>query len=400
VVRAAPRRVTRRALIDRRRPNVFGVHFYDEPGLTWLPHPETGERTPHDIPAQRRSFEAAFGQPLLPYHKVDPKNAEHLARWAHWARWKLGFMDAAWKDAQFGVTRVRPDYLAVTQSQYGYNAFVDGYYFNVVRSLPVISGHGGYHDYGCYYFNPSMFLEFARARDLARPNWYLPTWYGNTTSDQFQLEQYLSFQTNIQGMISPPELDPGNPAKCKAVEGVVASNHLMGRLGTIFTTMPVTRPPVALLFSLSQMIHKQTLDRKVNYAHETTHGRNLLFAYLAGKVMQQPFQVVVDEDILDGTLAAQHKAILLTSLDYLDPQVIAGLEAFAKRGGLVLLTGDCKVQVAGAVKLGVTPAFPDIDRIHALLQQKKDKEAVELQRTRHMLQAGKVLADAIRPHLE
>src|SRR5262249_26879006 len=86
VVRGGTRRVTRPAFIDRTRPNVFGVHFYDEPGLTWLPHPETGERTPHDIPAQRRSFEAAFGQPLLPYHKVDPRNAEHVARWAHWAR--------------------------------------------------------------------------------------------------------------------------------------------------------------------------------------------------------------------------------------------------------------------------------------------------------------------------
>src|SRR5262249_15916042 len=188
--RGGPRRVARRAFIDRSRPNVFGVHFYDEPGLTWLKHPDSGENSPQGIPAQLRSYEAAFGKPLLPYHKVDPKNPEHVALWADWARWKLGFMDAAWKDAQFGVSHVKPDLLSVTQTQYGYSAFTDGYYFNVVRSLPVISGHGGYHDYGPGYFNPSMFLEFARARDLARPNWYLPTWYGNTTSDQFRLEQY------------------------------------------------------------------------------------------------------------------------------------------------------------------------------------------------------------------
>ena len=48
---------------------------------------------------------------------------------------------------------------------YGFSAFTDGYYFNVVRSLPITSGHGGYHDYGLGIFNPSLFLEMARARD-------------------------------------------------------------------------------------------------------------------------------------------------------------------------------------------------------------------------------------------
>ena len=85
---------------------------------------------------------------------MDPANPEQAARWAQWARWKLGFMDAAWKDAQFGVSAVEPALASVTQSQYGYSAFSDGYYFNVVRSLPITSGHGGYHDFGPGYFNP------------------------------------------------------------------------------------------------------------------------------------------------------------------------------------------------------------------------------------------------------
>jgi hypothetical protein len=47
----------------------------------------------------------------------------------------------------------------LTQSQYGFPAFGDGYYFNVTRSLPITSGHGGYHDFGPGYFNPSFTLE-------------------------------------------------------------------------------------------------------------------------------------------------------------------------------------------------------------------------------------------------
>ncbi len=154
---------------------------------------------------------------------------------------------------------MRPDYLSLTQSQYGWTAFTDGYYFNVARSLPVTSGHGGYHDFGPGFFNPSYFLEMARARDFGKPCWYLPTWYGNTTSDQFRLEQYLSFQTGIQGMMSPPDLEPAVNASAR--QGIVESNMLMKKLGPIFTTMPPTKPPVAMLYSLSQAIHTQTQDR-------------------------------------------------------------------------------------------------------------------------------------------
>ncbi len=147
----------------------------------------------------------------------------------------------------------------------------------------------------------------ARARDHWKPCWYLPTWYGNTTTDQFRLEQYLSFQTGIQGMISPPDCEPAtNPGPR---QGIVESNHLMKKLGTIFTTMPPTKPPVAMLYSLSQAIHAQTQDRKKNYVHEMPQGKNLPLVYLAGKLMQQQFLPIVEEDVLDGTLAADHKAL-------------------------------------------------------------------------------------------
>lgn len=282
VVKGGTARVAQRALQMRVRPNVPGIHFYDEPGLTRTKDRATGQGTPHGVPAQLRSYKAAFGREWLSPHNLDPDNPDHVRRWRHWATWKLGLMDAAWKDARFGVRWVEPGYLCATQSQYGWSAFTDGYYFNVVRSLPVVSGHGGYHDYGPGYFNPSFFLEMARARDMAKPCWYLPCWYGNTTSDQFRLEQYLSFQTNIQGMQTPPDIDPLAPAEKPAAQGVVESNHLMASLGTIFTTMPPTRPPVAMLYSLSDLVHEQIQSKgEINYAHQTDHGQEsiALIAY-------------------------------------------------------------------------------------------------------------------------
>ncbi len=398
VTRGGTRRVVRRAMLDRTRPNVLGVHFYDEPGLTWVKDEATGQMTPHKIPAQIRSYRSAFGRLPLPPEEIDPKNPEHVARWRQWAIWKLGLMDAAWREAQFGVRQVRPDYLSATQSQYGWSAFTDGYYFTVARCLPVVSGHGGYHDFGPGYFNPSYFLEMARARDFAKPCWYLPTWYGNTTADQFRLEQYLSFQTSIQGMMSPPDLEPAtNPS---ARQGIVEANQLMKKLGPIFTTMPVTKPPVAMLYSLSQAIHTQTANPKANYVHEMPQGKNLPLTYLAGKLLHQQFLAVLDEDILDGTLANDHKVVVLTSIDYLDPQVVAGLEDFITHGGRVLLTGDSTVKINGAVKLPVAPKMPDQEAIDKLMQAKKYGELGLYTTTGKYLQGAERLARAIKVELD
>lgn len=398
VTRGGTRRVVRRAMIDRTRPNVQGVHFYDEPGLTWATDERNKDFNPHRVPAQLRSYEAAFGKPAPDYLKLDPANPDDVARWKHWAVWKLGFMDAAWQESQFGVSQVRPDYLSLTQSQYGWSAFTDGYYYNVVRSLPITSGHGGYHDYGLGIFNPSYFLEVSRARDRWKPCWYLPTWYGNTTADQFRLEQYLSFQTNIQGMITPPDCEPAKNAVPR--DGLVESNQLMKKLGPIFTTMKPTKTPVALLYSLSQCIETQAKDRKQNYAHAVPHGLGLPLAYLAGKLIQQQFTPVVDEDVIDGTLASDHQAIVLTSLDYVSPEVKTALEDFAAGGGLVLLTADCKLEIKGGTKLSVAPRMPDQEKIDELMKASKWQELGPYTTVSKQMQGATPLGAAINEQLQ
>jgi hypothetical protein len=397
VIRGGAMRAVRRAFIDRTRPNVPGVHFYDEPGLTWHKHPRTGEFTPHEIPAQIRSYRSAFERDPPPYDKLDPENPQLARHWRHWAKWKLSLMNAAWKDSQFGVSSVRPELLSLVQSQYGWSAFTDGYYFNVTNSLPIISGHGGYHDYGPGYFNPSFTLEMARARNFDKPCWYLPTWYANTTTDQFRLEQNLAFMTNLQGMISPPDLDPAITPGAR--QGVVETNQLMRRLGPIFTTLPVTKPPVTVLYSLSQVIHTQLKDKSANYAHGARHGVNLPLVYLTGKLLQHQFLAVLDEDVIDGALADHHKAVILTSITYLDPKVIESLERFIEDGGVVLLTGDCTVKVKGAVKLKVKPAMPDQEEIDRLAKEKNWTAMGPYTTTAKHIEGATPLAKAIKAEL-
>lgn len=373
VLSGAKARVVRTALQFRTNPNAIGVHFYDEPGLTWLSHPVTKETVPFNIPSQDRSFKSAFGVTSPQYNEEKADNPDSVAAWKQLASWKLGFMDAGWKDAQFGVSTVRPDFLSVTQSQYGYMAFTDGYYFNVARSLPVTSGHGGYDEWGGY-LNPYLCLEAARARDLSKPDWYLPDW-DNIPSERFRLEQYTCFMLGLQGLAKPPSIGIQSPAGSITAAGVVESNKTALKLGTIFNTMPAPRPPVAALYSISHLLDAQAKKMSVYYSHQDRHGIALNNVLCAGLLDQQRIITITDEDIIDGTAAQYHKVIILPAINYLDPRVVKGLQDFIAGGGKVYLSGECQLQLNGATHLGLPSSITDAELIKQLNELKRSKEA-------------------------
>ncbi|MBI3856813.1 MAG: hypothetical protein HY293_14085, partial [Planctomycetes bacterium] len=395
-------RAANRAFRDRTHSNAVGVHFYDEPGLTWWKHAKTGEMTPHNIPAQDRAYRSAFGREPLVYNEVKANNPDEIARWTEGGRWKLGFMDAACKQAQYGVSRVREDFLSVNQSVYGWGAYGDGYYFNVVRSLPVLSGHGGYDDFGGGYYNPLYTFEMGRIRELRKPNWYLPTWYGNIPSERYRLEQYSSFIMHLQGMAKPPDIQVHRPSSTPSSDGVVETNKLMARLGTVFTTAPVSRPAAAVLYSMSQNLHAQiqSPNRTDNY-EGGGHGRDRVnLVWLAGLRMQTPILPIVEEDVLDGTLAANHRAVILTGIQSLDPKVIAALEAYAAKGGAVIVGDECPIQIQGSTRLDIPVDRTFFEEMSRAWKENRKEDHAKLNRAGNYLKAAEPVAKALKPKLE
>jgi len=353
----------------RTMPNFIGSHLHDEPGLTWNDHPFLKDKdgkpagSPHDIASQRRAYQSAFDKEQTWVQNADTKTPAGLADWTQISDFKLGYMSAFWKASRDAVERIKPGALAVTQSQYGWTALYDGYYFNVVASMSIVSGHGGYNDFWLRNFNPSFFLEFALPRQLDKPTWYLPSWYGSITNDQCRLEQYMSFITGIQGIAIPPEVTGKSPA----AQAVEETNKVAARLGTIFTTPAYTRQPLAVLYSKSDSYFHKEVKQHVY----------LPLVYMATKLIQQPINVVVEEDILDGSVAESHKAILVVGVQYLDPAVVAALADFAKTG-LVLVGDEVKVNIPGATKLGYSvPDFGDIQytKYQAALKNLPEGEA-------------------------
>jgi hypothetical protein len=393
VVHGGTARAAQQAFFDRAKPNALGVHFYDEPGLTW----ENG--TPHSVTPQLRAYKSAFGSDRIPHTAVKPDDLDSAARWQQWGRWKTSFLDAAWKDARFAVEQVRPDLISATQSQYAWNAYADGYYFNAVRSLPVISGHGGYDDGPGSYFYPPYHQEFGRMRELGKPNWYLPNW-GNTSRDElYRLEQYLCFMNNLQGLAKSPDPVMSNPFAAASSPSVVETNKLALRLGTIFDAIQPSRGEVALLYPLSQCLDAQIKSgMNDNYlGGGLTRGR-LLSLYFAGKMVHIPLTPVVEEDVLDGSIAANYRAIVLTNVNDLDPKVVAVLEDYAVKGGLVLMTDDCQSRIKGAKSAGA--AAPDltseIERVWAAGQQEK---SMQMRAAGLFFRAVRPLAQALRAKL-
>jgi hypothetical protein len=326
--------------------NAVGAHLHDEPGLTWAKHPHTGKFSAADVPTQRAAYQRAFGREPIWQDQVDVNNPASLAEWVRASDFKLGYMEALWRQARFAIEKMKPDFLSVTQSQYGWSALADGYYFNVVRSLPVVCGHGGYDDYGLRTFNPLWYLAFALPR-TQQPTWYLPEWFSQT-SEQFRCEHYACFAEGIQGMCTPP-MSVWNPAAQPCTDGIVEANKVMLSLGTIFARPAATRQDLAILYSKSASHYAMGKDRS---NRDDEQWEKLAQLYLATKMTQYPATVVLDEDVIDGTLAAGHKAVVLTGIHYLDAAVRAGLEGFAAAGGTVLVSDDCTVPIAGAVKLG------------------------------------------------
>jgi len=83
----------------------------------------------------------------------------------------------------------------------------------------------------------------------------------------------------------------------------------------------------------------------------------------------------VDEDVLDGTLARHHKAVLLAGVNYLPEKEIATLEAFAAAGGAVIVSDDSKIEIKGAQKLGAPFSTEHSDLVQKLWTDKKQGES-------------------------
>jgi len=325
----------------RTMPNAIGSHLHDEPGLTWSIDPVTEEFGPLEIKQQQNAYLRAFNKKQPHNSTLDINNPEDFDTWKQITEFRVGFMEALWKNTNEQVQKMKPGFLGVTQSMYGWWAMYSGYYFNIARQLPVYSGHGGYDDNCIRDMHPSYTVEISIPRQLDKPVWFLPMW-GVASADIYKAEQYMSFITGIQGVATPPHFNIPSSVN----NAVKESNLIMQKYGTIFATPAYTSQDIAILYSKSnQLFGRNELEPREVNGH----------IYLATKMLQFPTNFVLEEDILDGTLANNHQVLLIAALDYLDPAVISSLEQFIDAGGHIYMPMTTKIHINGAVILNADP---------------------------------------------
>src|SRR5439155_23637339 len=108
----------------------------------------------------------------------------------------------------------------------------------------------------------------------------------------------------------------------------------------------------------------------------------------------------VEEDVLDGTLAAHHKAVVLAGIQSLEPKVVAALEAYAAAGGSVIVSDDCTVAIKGATKLGIELDRTFFQAMSKAWKENRKEDHAGLNRAGNYLKAAEPVAAALRPKLE
>ncbi|MBN2475410.1 MAG: hypothetical protein JXB62_12435 [Pirellulales bacterium] len=137
VTGGAVQRAMVRAYPYRTWGNMIGAHLHDEPGLTYAKHAHTGQFVPYDVPQQRAAYRRIFGEEPVWYDEVRPDQPESLARWTAVNDFRLGFMEAFWRQARFALEKMKPGYLSVTQSQYAWWAL-----FQSHKAFTIVRGSG------------------------------------------------------------------------------------------------------------------------------------------------------------------------------------------------------------------------------------------------------------------
>jgi len=265
--------------------------------------------TPHEIPRRKRSFEAAFGRRAARLQGSSIPTTRPYRAWNHWARWKLSLMDAYEKGARSASAPCGRISFRSRRASTRRRRSPTGYY---QCSAQHADRHGqrGYDDFGPGIFNPSFFLEFPVRATGAGPTGTCPL-YGNMPPDRFRLEQCLSFMTNLQGMITPPDMEPArNPTTPQGSSKPTASfqqprphlNHMARH-----------QAAVAILYSLSYAIHHPDAEHGEELPAPDAARPCLPIVYMAGKVTQYQYAFVVEEDVLDGRSPRSQAVILVAS---------------------------------------------------------------------------------------
>lgn len=196
------------------------------------------------------------------------------------------------------------------------------------------SFYGTYTDYGDWPLSSGFTVDWARGNNPGRAVWLTTSW---GTSPEGSMKSLLhAFSRGAAGAGVPMQEESGMAALARRAKGLA----FVTQFGAIATRgEPDSR--FAILSTASQQVFGGGNGQYIYHA---------LYSHLT-RLGCAP--VIVDDVVAmeKGVPAAVKVLFVVRQEQPLEAELAAALASFQQRGGKVLMTGDCLVEVAGATKL-------------------------------------------------
>ncbi len=328
-----------------------GVHYADEPGLTWGGQNEAGQMRhifpreqdfytgPFAVPAQHEAYRRATGR--------EPADWRYPERdwdgWRDFQRFRVTILGDLFDDITRTVNRIDPNLLGYSQV-YAWRTTAEGIYPpETAKGVNVLSTHG----YAMWTFlghmNPAFEVDAMRSGAWDKPLWMLGPWMGHQAEvGGVRAVLYGLLARKTEGIIWPLDWLRAWP------EAEEVSQKILPLSGMLHAAAK-PRDAVALFQSLDEHLKINAENLRAPNPGMEYHGR-MLSAWWNINAAGFPATWLTEEDILAGVLD-QVKVVVAPRLTLLRPEIRAPLESFIARGGAVLLDASSSLDLPGAQRL-------------------------------------------------
>ncbi len=383
--------VQHNAQYGRRFGAFAGVHYADEPGLTYGIKDEKGEYQVYysggAIPDASKNY---FGPLAVPgqmdlYTKTtgkkapDPLNpSADMESWLKFMRFRTTILGRVFEQATADLHAIDAKLLGYSQL-YAWMYLADGLYpAENGKGVDMVSSHA-YIDnmYGLFY--PVNETDMMRTGAWDKPLVMMPMFEGMTRRSV----TYASLSRQIEGLGWDRTSSFMQP-------GMLELSRRIVPLSGIFTQITKKRDDIAVFYSRDQYLYEIASEVKKNRIGPYV-GR-LIGAWLACFVAHCPANYVIEEDFASGE-ALKHKVIIAPALKVVSDKTRHALEQYVKAGGTLVLEQSSPVSIAGAVRINVVfPDFGNTGKWNAQEANLNERQRIE----KHIVPLAAVLAETLK----
>lgn len=348
VVIATRRQVQHAAQVGRRRPGFQGVHYADEPGLTYgtrnpdgsfapfngvVPDPTTHYFGPLAVPSQFELYTRTTGKALPDV--LHPQ--ANLEAWMDFMRFRTTILGDVFARYTADVHAIDSRLIGYSQL-YAWMFLSDGLYPpENVKGVDVLSTHA-YIDHPLGLWYPVHEADAMRDGHWDKPLWMMPSFEGMIRLPTI----YGALARKLEGL-------GWDRATMLTVPATKVLAHRVVPISAMLHDVIKPRDSIAVFYSRDQYFVEIAKNLK-NLMQGRDYATRLVGAWIMANAAQCPAVRVVEEDLLNG-IPKEHRVIVAPGLTYARPEIRAALERYVAGGGTLLIDQSATLDLRGAVKL-------------------------------------------------